>query len=283
MTEQVVLITGASTGFGRGLAETLPEAGHRPIASMREVDGKNAEHAEALKSAGVDVVEIDVTDDASVAGGVAAALDVAERIDVVVNNAGFGVYGPLEAASVEDLKRQFETNVFGVHRVVRAVLPSMREASSGLLVHVSSGAGRFAFPNAGPYCVSKWALEAMGEVLRYELAPLGVDSVVVEPGPFRTDFASSVQRVSGKELFETYGHLAEAARNRRDAVTFGEPEEVVRAIIDVIDTPRGERPTRVAVHPPLQDELDRLNGVASEVTRTALEPFGVDDLWANGV
>lgn len=283
MSEQTVLVTGASTGFGRLLVEALPEAGCRPIASMRDVDGRNAEHAEGLKERGIDVVEIDVTDEASVAAGVAAALDVCEGIDVLVSNAGFGVYGPLEAATVDDLRAQFETNVFGAHRVVRAVLPSMRRAAEGLLVHVSSGAGRLAFPNAGPYCASKWALEAMGEVLRYELAPLGIDSVIVEPGPYRTEFASSVRRVSGKELFDTYGHLAEAARNRRDAVTFGDPEEVVRAIVEVIDTPRGERPTRVAVHPPLQDELDRLNRVHSEVARAMLDPFGVEDLWANGV
>lgn len=133
MPEKIVLITGASTGFGRLVARMLPGAGHRPIASMRDVDGRNAEHAEALRTSGVDVVEIDVTDEASVSSAVAAALDVAERIDVLVDNAGFGV--------------------FGAHRAFRAVVP-MREAGSGLLVHVSSGAGRFAFSNSGPYCIS---------------------------------------------------------------------------------------------------------------------------------
>jgi NAD(P)-dependent dehydrogenase (short-subunit alcohol dehydrogenase family) len=187
---RTILITGASTGFGYKLARGLREAGERPIASMRDPAVKNAPAARELAAAGIDVVAIDVTRDDSVEDGVADTLQRTGRIDVLVNNAGYGLMGPMEAATVEDLKEQFETNLFGAHRMIRAVLPHMRARGDGLLIHLSSGAGRFALPAGGVYCASKWALEAMGECLRYELAPLGIDSTIVEPGPYATDFAT---------------------------------------------------------------------------------------------
>ncbi|HVE75564.1 MAG TPA: SDR family oxidoreductase [Actinomycetota bacterium] len=282
MTEHAVLITGASTGFGRELALALPKAGHIPIASMRDIDGRNAKNAAALQDAGVKVVEIDVTDDASVERGVGEAASAAGRIDVLINNAGYGVWGPVEAATVDDLKAQFDTNVFGVHRMVRAVTPMMKQQGSGLLVHVSSGAGRVVFPGSGVYCASKWALEALAEGLRYELAHLGVDSVIIEPGPYATEFHKSVAKVSDAGREAEYAHVAQAQENRGKSMKMGDPSEVIDAIISLIDTPRGARPTRVVAHP-LQEDLDRLNSEQAVIQRKVLAMFQSVELESNGV
>ena len=144
--KEVVLITGASTGFGRVTAELLARRGYRVFATMRDTAGRNSGAREDLESLGSDVLELDVTDDLSVARAVSEALSRAGQIDVVINNAGFGNLGVTEAYTVDQFKQLFETNVFGVVRVNRAVLPSMRERGSGLLIHVSSIAGRSTLP-----------------------------------------------------------------------------------------------------------------------------------------
>jgi NAD(P)-dependent dehydrogenase (short-subunit alcohol dehydrogenase family) len=276
---KTILVTGASTGIGRALCPALQKAGHRPVASMRDVGGRNAAHAAALRDAGIDVVEIDVADDGSVARGVAEA----EPVDVLVNNAGFGLSGPMEAATIEDLKHLYETNVFGAHRTVRAVLPGMRERGEGLLVHLSSGAGRLAFPGSGAYCSSKWALEAMAETLRYELAPFGVDSVIVEPGLYDTDFHDrSLQRVSDAERLAAYAYLGDAQRRRIEALPLGDAREVVDAIVALIDKPRGQRPTRTIVRPEGPGLLQELNEVQSRTIRPTVETMGAE-LASNGI
>jgi NAD(P)-dependent dehydrogenase (short-subunit alcohol dehydrogenase family) len=280
---RTILITGASTGFGYKLARGLREAGERPIASMRDPAGKNAPAARELAAAGIDVVAIDVTRDDSVEDGVADTLQRTGRIDVLVNNAGYGLMGPMEAATVEDLKEQFETNVFGAHRMIRAVLPHMRARGDVLLIHLSSGAGRFALPAGGVYCASKWALEAMGECLRYELAPLGIDSTIVEPGPYATDFATrSLRFASDAGRMSPYEPVTRGIRNRMGAMTPGDPCEIVDALRRLIDTPRGQRPTRLVLHP-AREAIERLNAEQAAMTRALLEQFGVPELLANGV
>ena len=281
--KRTILITGASTGFGRLLATGLLRAGHEPIASMRNVSGANAEPARVLQSEGVPVVEIDVANDESVERGVAAALARAGRVDVLINNAGYGLMGPLEAVTIADLRDEFETNVFGAHRMVRAVLPQMRERGDGLLVHVSSGAGRFVVPGGGTYCASKWALEALGETLRYELAPLGIDSVIVEPGPYATDFsARSLRFASDRERMAPYEAIMRGNRNRMSRIEQRDPQEVVEAIIRLIDTPRGERPTRTVLHP-ARPTIEKFNAQQSAMTRAVLEQCEVPEFLANGV
>ena len=283
MAARVILITGASTGFGFDLARALKRGGERPIASMRDVGTKNAKPAAALAAEGIDVVEIDVTSDESVTKGVAETLRVAGRIDVLINNAGYGILGPVEAATVEDLKTQYETNVFGAHRMVRAVLPHMRERNDGLLVHLSSGAGRFSLPGAGVYCSSKWALEALAECLRYELAPLGIDSTIVEPGPYATDFSTrSIRFVSDAERMAPYEAVVRGSKNRMGVVKQRDPQEVVDGIVELMNTPRGARPTRLVLHP-ARALIERFNAEQSTMTRAMLEQFGVSELLDNGV
>jgi NAD(P)-dependent dehydrogenase (short-subunit alcohol dehydrogenase family) len=283
MPERTVLITGSSTGFGYHLARGLARAGHRPVATMRGVTGQNAKPAGELEAEGIAVVELDVTSDESVSHGVAEAVGKAGPIDVLVNNAGYGIMGPVETATPDDLRTQFETNVVGAHRMVRAVVPGMRERREGLLVHISSGAGRFALPGAGIYCASKWALEALAEALRYELAPVGVDSVIVEPGPYDTDFSSrSLRFTSDRERMSAYEPVVRGIRSRMSAMERRDPAEVVEAVVRLIDLPRGERPTRTVLHP-ARPAIERFNAEQSSMTRAMLEQFGVPELLANGV
>ncbi|MBL8510924.1 MAG: SDR family oxidoreductase, partial [Betaproteobacteria bacterium] len=188
---QTVLITGVSGGFGRLTALTLLSQGHRVIGTLRDPQGRNAQHVQSLQAAGAVIVEMDVAHDQSVEAGVSKALEVSGgKIDVVINNAGLGVHGLQECFTGQDWQRLFDINVFGVARVNRAVLPTMRRQGAGLLIHVSSLLGRIVIPFYGPYNASKWALEAMAENYRAELAPFGIDSVVVEPGGYNTEFSS---------------------------------------------------------------------------------------------
>src|SRR6266851_1951372 len=185
-SKQVVLIT----GFGRMFADTLARRGHTVFATMRDPGGRNAKNASAIRalaekdSLPIYVLELDVTDDASVERAVDAAIGKAGRIDVAINNAGYAVSGLAEAVTIEQAQRLMDTNFVGSVRVNRAVLPHMRRQRSGVLMHISSGAGRIIAPSMGFYCASKFALEALAEAYRYELAAQGIESVIVEPGPY---------------------------------------------------------------------------------------------------
>jgi NAD(P)-dependent dehydrogenase (short-subunit alcohol dehydrogenase family) len=188
-----VVVTGSSTGFGKLTVQTLAKDGHQVFATMRGVAGKNKAFADELTQWGkdhqlsVEVVELDVTSDESVINAAAHINAKVGAVDVVVNNAGIYGGGLDESYSVQDYKNIFEVNVFGVLRVVRAFLPAMRAKSTGLFVQISSVMGRIVIPFAGAYTSSKWAIEAVAESLRYELAPQGIDSVIVQPGAFPTE------------------------------------------------------------------------------------------------
>ena len=145
-----ILITGAASGFGKLIIADLVEAGHRVVGSMRDIDGRNAAEKEALLAKGVKVVEIDVTDDASVEAGVTAAVNEIGHIDVLINNAGVGAHGLQENFSANDFQNLFNINVFGVQRMIRAVLPEMRARGDGLILNISSLLGRVALPFYGP-------------------------------------------------------------------------------------------------------------------------------------
>src|SRR5262249_36357727 len=168
----VVLITGTSTGFGRLFAEKFARNGYSVFASMRRVNGKNAERAAGLRrfaaqnSLPIEVMEMDVADEASVNACINGVVSKAGRLDVLINNAGFAYVDLMEAITIEQAKKIFDTNVFGVQRTMRAVLPQMHKQKSGLILQISSGAGRVVFPSFGIYCASKYALEAITEAYR---------------------------------------------------------------------------------------------------------------------
>jgi NAD(P)-dependent dehydrogenase (short-subunit alcohol dehydrogenase family) len=189
---KVILITGAASGFGRDTAETLAAAGHAVFASMRDVAGRNAPAAEALGAQGIKVVELDVADDASVDHAVASVLADAGKIDILINNAGVASAGVSEAFTADQAQTLLNTNVVGVIRTTRAVLPGMRVAKDGLIVNIGSILGRVTFPFFGIYGASKFAVEALTDSYRYELSQLGIDVALVQPSAYPTNMYASI-------------------------------------------------------------------------------------------
>ena len=233
---KTILITGASSGFGRDTAETLHHAGHTVYASMRGAQGKNREAAEALRKLGIKTVELDVSDDASVEAGVKNVLAEAGKIDVLVNNAGIGSAGVTEAFTTEQAKAIFDTNVIGLLRVTRAVLPSMRQQHDGLIINIGSILGRVTFPFVGIYGASKFAVEALTDSLRYEVSQLGVEVVEVQPSGYPTNFFTNSQTPANIEVTESYGevgHIPDAMVTSLTATFEGKdapnPHEVAEA------------------------------------------------------
>jgi NAD(P)-dependent dehydrogenase (short-subunit alcohol dehydrogenase family) len=238
MPGKTVLITGTSTGIGRAAAELLASKDYRVVASMRTPE-KGAELANAAKSKRWDlsVVRLDVRDESSVK----SALEQAGEIDVLVNNAGFEVWGPLEEMTVDDLKDQFETNVYGPFRLITTVLPGMRQRGNGVIVNVSSVAGRVSAPLNGLYSASKFALEALSETIHYETGHFGVRCHIVEPGGVATPFPDNRRLVGAAAGDEgsPYRELItqwEAASERLTGGTRAQPEEVAAAIVEAIET-----------------------------------------------
>jgi NAD(P)-dependent dehydrogenase (short-subunit alcohol dehydrogenase family) len=189
LEKQVVLVTGCSTGIGRALVRELSARGHRPIASARRLDA-----IADLAADGIDTVSLDVKDLASIGAAVAAVVERAGRIDVLVNNAGVNIFGPAAEVPLESLREVFETNVLGLAAVIQAVFPYMADRRSGRIVNIGSIVGVLPTPFAGPYCASKSAVHSLSEVLRMEVSPFGIDVVVVQPGGVRSSISESGAR-----------------------------------------------------------------------------------------
>lgn len=187
---KVALVTGSSSGIGRVTALALARKGFLTFASMRNLDKrKTIESADKLP---IRAIQLDVTDDNSIQSAVQSILSSAGRIDVLVNNAGYGLTGAFEDISLEELRSQFETNLFGVARVTQAVLPTMRKQKSGRIINISSGAGRFGYPGGSAYVSSKFALEGLSEAMAYELDQFGIKVALVEPGFIKTNFETGM-------------------------------------------------------------------------------------------
>ncbi len=280
---KTILITGCSSGFGLDAAKTLANKGHHVYATMRDVEGRNAPKAEALRTAAVEnggaitVHEMDVTDDASVRNAVAAM----KQIDVLINNAGYGYGGPVESFNGDDILAQLDLNIVGAARTANAVLPGMRDKGEGLIIQVSSTAGRAAFPGFGVYHASKWGLEGMSEAMRYELAPLGVDVVIVEPGPFATSFFDNMKQGSQQEVMSNYAHIGEFLAGFQTTVTElfenaeapTDPHIVIDIFDTLIDTPAGQRPIRTIAG--LDFGFQALNDAAEPIRKSGLEAMGI--------
>jgi NADP-dependent 3-hydroxy acid dehydrogenase YdfG len=195
-----VLITGASSGIGRATANLFHERGWNVIATMR----KPGAETELTQLDGVLVAELDVTDPDSIATAVAAGLDRFGRIDALVNNAGYGAFGPLEATSHDKIVRQFDTNVIGLLDTTKAVLPHLRAQGHGTIVNISSIGGRITFPLGSLYHGTKWAVEGISEALHFELEAIGVKVKIVEPGGVKTDFGGRSMDFSNDESMTGY-------------------------------------------------------------------------------
>ncbi|WP_133365243.1 SDR family NAD(P)-dependent oxidoreductase [Qipengyuania sediminis] len=255
---QAVLITGCSSGFGRLTAEHLARAGAKVFATMRNLPRPEAAEVRQLaRDAKLDltVLELDVTDEASVAAAIAAAEKAVGRgLDVLVNNAGIGITGPVEVQDTAATSLAFDTNVLGYHRVARAALPGMRARKTGHIFAVSSQLGRVIAPFAGHYSATKFAVEAMFEQLAYEVRAHGIGVTIIQPGGYPTDIWVNRNRLSGElkaraEARHAAGYPEVVARMGAEdgSGRSADPMDIPRAIAAVLAAPAPARPLRVPV------------------------------------
>jgi len=272
---RTVLITGASSGFGRVGALHYARLGAKVIATMRSVPRPEAETlaAEAAKDKlDLHIVEIDVTSDASVASGAAKALQLADgRIDTLINNAGIGITGPVEVRDMEATRLIFETNVLGIQRMLRALLPQMRAAKRGQVFNISSQLGRVIVPGGGHYSATKFAVEALSEQLAYELVPHGIDVTIIQPGGYptrvwqnRNIYTGALKGRSDAALLAAYEPFTKGMGAEDGSGRSADPADVPRAIAEIMAMPAGSRPLRRAVHPGAKPQ-EAINKVAAEV------------------
>lgn len=225
---KTILITGASTGIGRSTAELFLKNGWNVVATMRNLEkaGQLGDHPNVL------VTRLDVTDEWSIEAAVARALDRFGQIDVLLNNAGYGAYGPLEATSMEKIRRQFDTNVIGLLAVTKAVLPHFRERKTGTIVNISSIGGQMTFPLGTLYHGTKFAVEGLSEALHFELEAIGVKMKIIEPGMIRTDFGGRSFDFSNDETMVEYQDtIRKLFAAFGDAVNAGSEASVVSDVI----------------------------------------------------
>ncbi|HSM37641.1 MAG TPA: SDR family oxidoreductase [Longimicrobiales bacterium] len=287
---RVILITGTSSGIGFLAARALAQEGHRVYATMRDPLRRNAAVADDLRRIGeasqgeIRVIELDAASDGAAREAVEEALTGGGRLDVLVNNAGSMFVGPAEAFTPAQLNRQLDVNVTGPFRLMRAAAPAMRAAGEGLVVNVSSIAGRFSRPFAALYHASKWALEGLSQAMRYELSVYGIDVVLIEPGPYRTNLQKAAEGPEDRVRLESLGRLTEIQTEMAsrfytvfdDPSAPTDPAEAARAIVEVIGTPAGERPFRTVVG--IDFGMDELNRKTAPYYEGVLESYGVREM-----
>jgi NAD(P)-dependent dehydrogenase (short-subunit alcohol dehydrogenase family) len=196
ITDHVAVVTGSSSGIGFEIALTLARNGFQTYATMRNL--AKSENIKSIKSIAskenlpIHIEQLDVIDNNSVTNAIQAIVSKADRIDVLVNNAGYALAGAFEDLAIEEIKAQYETNFFGLIRTTQAVLPIMRKQKSGTIVNISSGTGRFGYPTGSAYVSTKFAVEGLSESMAYELEPLGIKVILVEPGVIKTNIANGM-------------------------------------------------------------------------------------------
>ena len=255
MMNKVIFITGTSTGFGKLSTITLAQAGHTVIAGMRGTKGRNEAAARELGAmANVDVVEIDVADDASVSTAFDVAFARHGRIDVLVNNAGVTGFGLLEAYSLDQIRRMFEVNFYGVVRTYQAVLPAMRKAKRGLIINISTGASGHTLPFMIPYFSSKFGVESITEGLQSELAQFGIENVTIQSGVYPTemnDGSKSGVDANKPQIVEEYQPVADQMANDIRTGLLSKmiqhemnPQTIADGVLALVNMKEGTRPLR---------------------------------------
>jgi NAD(P)-dependent dehydrogenase (short-subunit alcohol dehydrogenase family) len=293
MSKQVILVTGASSGFGLMTAQSLAQAGHTVYASMRETEGRNAPQVAAIaawaaeQKADLRTVELDVQSEASAQAGVAAVIADTGRLDVVVHNAGHMVFGPAEAFMPDQYIQQYDVNVMGAQRVNRAALPHLRGQGRGLLVWVGSSSTRGGTPPfLAPYFAAKAAMDALAVSYSTELALWGIETTIMVPGAFTkgtNHFAHAGAPADKDRVAEyeagPYAGIADRALKGLAGLepADADPSEVARQIVRVIDMPFGKRPFRVHVDPS-QDGAEVVNAVADRMRREMYLNIGLEAL-----
>jgi NAD(P)-dependent dehydrogenase (short-subunit alcohol dehydrogenase family) len=260
----VWFVTGASRGFGAEIVEKALAAGHSVVATARDADAVTARFPDAgdrlLAQA------LDVLDEDAAAAAVEAAVRRFGRIDVVVNNAGRGLLSAVEEATDAAARAVFDTNVFGILNVLRAVLPTLRGQRSGRIINLSSIGGFVGSAGWGIYCATKFAVEGFSEALAREVGPLGIDVIIVEPGYFRTDFLDATSLSTVSTVIDDYAETAGATRHRAADVNHAQPGDPVKAAAAIVEIASAERP-------PLRVQLgrDSFGAVADKLTLVADE------------
>jgi NAD(P)-dependent dehydrogenase (short-subunit alcohol dehydrogenase family) len=287
MKKKIILITGTNSGFGWLAANSCAALGHTVYATMRDTKGRNAAKANMLgQRPHIEVLDVDVTNAGAVADAVAVILKKEGRIDTVVNNAGVYATGLAETFTDADLDKVLAVNLRGPWRVIKAVLPQMRRQKQGLIINISSVAGRFAFPFQTPYNTAKFALEGLTEGLHYEVRPLGVDVVLVQPGAFPTDVWTKILHGSDAAITAEYGDLAaipekiQTGISQLFAALKPNPQLVADAIVALIDLPAGKRPLRTVVDPATGNFSELANARVKEQYDHFLTAFGMQAMLA---
>jgi len=235
--EKVAIVTGSSSGIGFETSLALAREGYFTYATMRDTTKSNKikeiTQKENLK---ISILELDVDNEKSVKSAIAQILDQKQRIDVLVNNAGWGLWGCVEDVSIDEFKEQFETNFFSIIRLIQEVAPAMRKQGSGTIVNVSSVVGRIGFPASPAYISSKFALEGLSESLRFEFAPFGVDVIIIEPGVIKTNFMKNMKMAKKSELDTVYKDITtKVVSGVKMMVEMGTPpKEVANTIVKAI-------------------------------------------------
>ncbi len=236
MKKQVILITGASSGMGKDFALDLIKKGHIVYGAARRID-----RMKDLEDAGGHALALDVTDEAQIEKVVKTIVDEQGRIDVLINNAGYAVYGAVETVSMEDARRQFEVNIFGLAALTQKVIPYMREAKSGKIINISSMGGKMYTPLGAWYHATKHALEGWSDCLRLELKPFNIDVVIIEPGVILTEFGDvmyepMVKRAAGTAYEKMTNTMANAAKESYDKGQGSKPKVITNLINKAIDS-----------------------------------------------
>ena len=237
-SNKVILLTGASSGIGYDTAVALAQQGHKVYAAARRV-----ERMEPLRQYGIVPLKMDMTDEASMKEGVKTLLDAEGRIDVLINNAGYGYFGAVENVPMDDARNQLEVNVFGLARLCQLVLPTMRAQHSGRIINTASVAGRAVFYYGGWYHVSKYAVESLSDAMRMELKPFGIDVVIIEPGAIKTNWGiiaadHLIESSKGTAYEQTGTMMANNLRNMYLSNTISNPAVVRKAIVRAVNARR---------------------------------------------
>jgi len=285
MDKKIILITGTNSGFGWLAANSCAALGYKVYATMRDTQGRNADKAKELgQIENIEVLDVEITNGKSVENAIQKVIQKEGRIDVVVNNAGYYAGGVAESFTEEDLDKMMDVHVKGPWRSIRAALPQMRAQGEGLIINISSGLGRFSAPFMTVYNGAKFAVEGLTEGLHYEVRPLGVDVVMIQPGAFPTDIFGKSATGSDSSVVAGYGDIAHIPQQVGEGMgkmfeaLKPNPQLVADAIVHLINLPKGQRPLRTVVDPVTGSFTEIANKQVKEQYDNFLTAFGMQGL-----
>jgi NAD(P)-dependent dehydrogenase (short-subunit alcohol dehydrogenase family) len=285
MEKKIVFITGTSSGFGYLTAMACAEKGYTVYASMRNVEGKNANRAKELSLIpNINVVDVDITKTESVVNAISLIIEKEGRLDVVINNAGLYGRGLAEAFTEDDFEKMLDVNVKGTWRVIKACLPIMRKQGDGLIINTSSGLGRFSAPFMTIYNSSKFAVEGLTEGLHFELRSLGIDVVLIQPGAFATEIFGKLESGADQSIAAEYGSLAkipqqiEARMEHMLKILKPNAQLIPQSILKLIETEKGARPLRTVIDPITGSIVEKANDQMRKSFEEFLTAFGLKQM-----